>query len=152
MLYLLFKFIHVLAVIIWLGGVIMMTLLNARISGAENPVALRALMGEASRIGPRVIGIAAATSLLTGIGATVSGGIPFKSLWISLGFLAVIVSIALGASLIRITTNKLTALVNEDASDTATVTALQGRLRLVNSLNILILIGAVAAMVFKPLL
>jgi len=65
---------------------------------------------------------------------------------------AILLSIGLGATLTRSTTQRLGALAATPNSDRAHIAALQSRLRMLSALNILLLLSAVWAMVSKPTL
>ncbi len=143
------KFLHVVSVIVWLGGVVTLTVLNLRLSRTANRDALAALSGASEFYGRAVVGPAAALTLLAGIATAVSAGFRFGSLWITWGFAAILLSLLLGATLIRMTTARLRT---AGASGGANVPALQRRLMWLNGLNMLLLLSAVWAMVAKPTL
>jgi uncharacterized membrane protein len=147
-----FKFLHIVAVIVWVGGMITLTVLNVRIARTSNGDMLAALLTVGTFYGRMVVGPAAAITLLAGIVTAVSAGFQMRSLWIIWGFVAILLSIGLGATLIRTTTQRLGALATTPNGDGAQIAALQGRLQMLNALNILLLLSAVWAMVAKPTL
>jgi uncharacterized membrane protein len=144
------KFLHIVAAIVWVGGVITTTLLNVRLSTTRNTAAIAAFASVGSFIGQWVFGPAAAITLLAGIATALTAGFQMRSLWIIWGFGAIVLSFALGATLIRITTGRLSASTASPNSDGTQVAALQNRLAMLNALNILLLLSAVWAMVAKP--
>ena len=81
-----FKFLHVVAAIVWVGGVITMTLLNVRLASTRNSAAMAALSSVGGFIGQRVFGPAAAITLLAGIATALNAGFQMRSLWIIWGF------------------------------------------------------------------
>jgi uncharacterized membrane protein len=144
------KFLHVVAVIVWLGGVASLTVLNLRLARTASRDALSALSDASEFYGRVVVGPAAALTLLAGIATTLSAGFRFGSLWITWGFAAILLSVLLGATLIRMTTARLRTAAT--AGDGAGVPVLQRRLKLLNGLNMLLLLSTVWAMVAKPTL
>jgi uncharacterized membrane protein len=150
MLYTWVKFLHVVSAIVWVGGVIALSVLNARLARSRDANALAALSRVGGFYGQAVIGPAAALTLLAGIGTAVSGGFPMNSFWIIWGFAAILISVALGATLIRITTQQIGKLAT--GGDGPQIAALQGRLALLNGINILLLLSTVWAMIAKPAL
>jgi hypothetical protein len=100
MIYTLFKFLHIVGVIVWIGGVITAAIINALVARAEERTVLAALARESRFHGAAVLGPSAGLTLLAGIVMiAVSGlGVPFWVIW---GFAAIIASVALGATLIR---------------------------------------------------
>jgi uncharacterized membrane protein len=150
MLYTLVKFLHVASAIVWVGGVIALTGLNARLARSRDGNALAALSRVGGFYGQVVIAPAAALTLLAGIGTAVSGGFPMRSFWIIWGFAAILISLALGATLIRTTTQQIGQLAT--GGDGPQIAALQGRLVVLNGINILLLLSTVWAMIAKPAL
>lgn len=145
-----FKFMHVVGVILWTGGIATLTVVYARLSRTQEPDVLAALTQAANRAGGMLVGPAAVLTLLAGIATAASVGYDFGSLWITWGFSAIIASIALGATLIRRTTNAISTLATAAELDMIRLSAWQRRLTLLNLLNLLILFSAVWVMVFKP--
>ena len=152
MLYTALKFLHVVAAIVWVGGAIAMTVLNIRLARARNREALAVLSNLSPFYGQAVLGPAAGLTLLAGIATALNAGFPFRSLWIIWGFAAILLSVALGATLIRVTMQRLSAYATASDGEPAQIAALQGRLALWNAINILLLLSAVWVMVAKPTL
>lgn len=150
-LYPLFKFIHVGSVIVWLGGVLTLSVLNLRLSRIRQPEVLQALSKESNFYGRAVVGPAAALTLIAGIITATQMGISFNSLWITWGFTAIFLSLTLGTTFTRITTNRLSQLATT-AANSQQMNATQNRLAFLNALDVLLLLSAVGAMVFKPVL
>jgi hypothetical protein len=76
-------------------------------------------------------------------------GVPF---WIIWGFAAIILSVALGATLIRRVGEELSELAQAAEADEPRLMVVQRRLATLNAINVLLLLSAVWAMVFKPTL
>src|SRR5215207_3739223 len=147
-----FKFVHIVAAIIWVGGVITLTLLNVRLASTRNSAAMAALSSVGGFIGQRVFGPAAAVTLLAGIATALYAGFPMRSLWIIWGFLVILISFGMTATLTRSTAQRLGALAATINSDAPQIAALQRRLWILTALNILLLLSAVWVMVSKPTL
>ncbi|MGH2542598.1 MAG: DUF2269 family protein [Ardenticatenaceae bacterium] len=150
--YSLFKFLHVAAVIVWVGGVFTLVVLNARLAREQNRSAQMALSEQSEFFGSRVIGPAAITTLLAGIIMVLNAGFGFSTLWITWGFVGVFGSIILGAIFIRRATEELRQVAASPTPDAPRIQALQRRLINLNALNLLLLLSTVGAMVFKPTL
>jgi uncharacterized membrane protein len=151
-LYLLFKYVHVVAVIVWIGGVCTLTVINARLAREPDQAVVAALVRQSGFYGAAVIGPAAALTLIAGIATAASAGIPFSSLWISWGFTAILVSGLLGAVPIRLVTAQVGTLTALADPRDPRLTAARRWLTLLNALNLLVLLSAVWAMVAKPTL
>ena len=152
MLFSVFKFVHIVAAIIWVGGVITLTLLNMRLASTRNSAAMAALSSVGGFVGQRVFGPAAAIALLAGIATALNAGFQMRSLWIIWGFLVILLSFGMTATLTRSTTQRLGALAASPNGEGAQLAALQRRLWVLTALNILLLLSAVWAMVAKPIL
>lgn len=151
-LYTLAKFLHIAAVIIWIGGLATLSFLNLRLTRTRNLTLLAALSREGSFYGRAVIAPAAILTLLAGIVTAARMGVGFSTLWITWGFVTIFLSLALGASFIRVTYAKLEELAGTPNPDAARVLTLQGRLGVLNGVNLFLLLSAVWTMVFKPTL
>ena len=150
-LYLLLKFLHITSVIVWLGGLLTLSIVTARIARGGDRAAVAALGQANEYFGQRVVSVAGVVTLLAG-GAMVSIlGISFTTLWIVWGLVGIAASILLGAFPIRRAGEELDALARTSPTDPR-LASLQSRLRTLSALNLLILFSVVVAMVFKPTL
>ena len=150
-LYLLLKFVHVAAIIVWVGGIFALTLLNAHAAGSGNAVA-QVEMGRLSEYFGRVaIGPAMIVAVLAGIATAWRIGFPFSSLWIVWGLVGFVLSGALIGFIGR-TAREFGELPAGAGHAMAQAEAIRGRLLTLNALNILILASVVWAMIFKPTL
>jgi uncharacterized membrane protein len=151
MVYTLFKFLHIVGAIVWIGGVVAVNFVNARVAREKDGTVLAAMSRQSRFYGMAVVGPAAGLTLIAGIVMiAVSGlGVP---LWVIWGFAAIIVSMALGATLIRRDGEELSEIAATAAPDDPRVRAVQQRLTTLNIINVLVLLSSVGAMVFKPTL
>lgn len=147
-----FKFLHVASVIIWLGGVCTLTVLNLRLSREQERSVLLALLRLSNFYGKAIVGPAMALTLIAGIATAANVGYDFGSLWITWGFVAIFASLLLGVTLMRSVNGKLGKLVPVAEPGEPRLRALQGQLATLNVINVLLLLSAVGAMVFKPTL
>jgi uncharacterized membrane protein len=150
--YNLFKFLHVVAVIVWLGGLITVGLINARAARATDRKTLAELVRQSRWHGVTVIAPSAAIALIAGVVLVATSPLEFRQLWIAWGFAAIAASIALGATAQRRTGTELGQRLEAAEPDDGRVFTLQRRLARLNVVNALLLLSAVWAMVFKPTL
>jgi uncharacterized membrane protein len=148
--YTLFKFLHIVGAIGWIGGTITFSILGARVARARDQAVLGAITDLMRINGMTIIGPASGLTLIAGfVMVGVSGlGAP---LWVIWGFAAIIVSVALGVVLIGRTSKELREAAAAEPGGPR-LSALQRRLAVLNSINVLVLLSAVWAMVFKPAL
>jgi uncharacterized membrane protein len=147
-----FKFLHIAAVIVWIGGLVAVSIINARAARHEDASVMSALAQASGFFGRVVVAPAAALTLFAGIVMVVSGGLSFGTLWIAWGLGGIVLSLLLGATLIRRAGEELGEAAQAPRTDPARTLALQRRLRTLNLLNLLVLFSVVWAMVFKPTL
>ena len=151
MLYTLFKFLHICGAIVWLGGILAVSVLTARIAREHDGAALAAISRQSRFFGAAIIGPAAGLTLLAGIVMIATSGLG-APLWVIWGFVAILASMGLGGTLIRRAGDEVSKLAASAAPDDTRLRAVQGQLATLNIVNGLILLSAVAAMVFKPTL
>lgn len=147
--YTLFKFLHIVGAIGWLGGFLAFSIISTRSAREKDPAVLAAMEQLMRANGMFVIGPASGLTLLAGMVmlAVSNLGAP---LWVIWGLAAIVVSLALGIALIGPTNRKLHAAITAASPDEARLYALRQRLVVFNSLNLLVLLSAVWAMVTKP--
>src|SRR5262245_10317269 len=97
--YLWLKVFHILAIAVWIGGAVALTVVNARL-GRHGEAAMLAEMGRQSQfLGQNVIGPAMIVALLAGLGMAFRSGFPITSLWILWGLAGWVLFILLGVVL-----------------------------------------------------
>lgn len=146
----LFKFLHVLSVIVWVGGVLTVNVLQLLTGRGQDRAAQASLLRLSDLYGRAVISAAAAATLLTGIVRVEQINVGYGTLWVAWGFAAVALSLALGATLIRVTNAELRRVAAAGVADDPRWPALQRRALALFAVNLLLLLSAVWAMEFKP--
>ena len=149
--YMLFKFLHIIGAIVWIGGVIAVNVISVRIAREKEGAVLAALARQSRFYGVAVIGPAAGLTLIAGIVMIATSGLGVP-LWVIWGFIAILVSMGLGATLIRRSGEELSQVAATAGPTDPRVLSLQQRLTTLNIINVLVLLSAVWAMVFKPTL
>ncbi|MCC6166092.1 MAG: DUF2269 family protein [Caldilineaceae bacterium] len=148
-LYTLFKFLHIAAVIVWLGGVATLSLVHLWLLAGPDRRDLLPALRLGLFLGRGVIAPAALLTLIAGTVMIANAGIPFSTLWIAWGLGGIVVSIAFGATFIRRATERLEQAV---AADAPAIAPLQRRLVTYSFVNLALLLSVVWAMVAKPML
>jgi uncharacterized membrane protein len=149
--YTLLKFVHVVAVIVWMGGLVALAVVNARIEGDPDHALLRSLSRQNAFLGRAVLGPAALVTLLAGIALAVVLGGGF-ALWMVWGLVGALASFVLGGTLVRRASLRLVELAGTPSADAARLAAARRRLSRLNLINIALLLSIVWAMVAKPTL
>ena len=150
MLYTILKFIHVLSMAVWVGGLIMMLVLNRALTSSGETAAAQALGRQGGRIGPRLFMPAMIITLLTGIGMVHAGDLSWGSTWIIWGIVGLVASIVIGGVLTSGTARKLGQAIARGEIDAAGIASAQRKLLWFALLNIVLLNSIIYAMVAKP--
>jgi uncharacterized membrane protein len=148
--YLLLKFLHIVAASVWIGGVITSSILTARLARQSEPLLIEAMARQSQRIGMLVLGPSAGLTLITGGAAMAVADFGFVT-WIVWGLAAIALAMAIGATVMRKSFNELIEPLKAGGGKDPGIAALQRRLSLAQGVVLLILLSAVWAMVFKPM-
>ena len=147
--YSLLEFVHVAAAMVWVGGVIMLTVVIRRMARVHGGPVAQALAREQPFFGQRLMMPAALTTLVSGLAmmGLVGGRPPFWVLW---GLAGVFCSIGIG-TLTRRTGQEIGRL-SAAGTEEARLEGLRRRLATLAGANIVLLLSTVWAMVAKPVL
>jgi uncharacterized membrane protein len=149
--YNLFKFIHVLTAIVWIGGSIVMKVLSGRISRSNDPIRIAAFGDDTERIGTRVFAPSSGLLLLSGIAATLTVGTSlFKQVWVALGIAGWVVIAGIGGGLLGPQSERLKRVVAELGPGHPDVARISQRIERLANLELVLFVLLVADMVFKP--
>lgn len=144
------KFLHVVGVAVWVGGVVTLGVLNARVARVDDAAVVTELGRLSGWLGQRLLGPAAGVTLLAGLVTAGAAGISMTTPWIVWGFAAIVVTVALGSTVIRRANERLAELLPSTGFEDPRVQRLRRRLARAGAVNLLILLSAIWAMVAKP--
>src|SRR5881628_2154735 len=139
MTYVVLKFVHVLAVVAWIGGATALATVTGRLIGARDRTTLAALFPHSMAYGQRVAGPSAIVVLLTGIALVIIGKLSWSAFWISWGFAGIIVHFVFGAMIMRKRGMAFAKVVSAPGND-AEIAAAGARLRIANLIYLLIMV------------
>lgn len=149
MVYNTFLFLHIIGVIVWIGGLLTLTVLNLRLAREPSVKVSEALSSASEFIGRSIFGPAAGLTLIAGL--VMMGLLGWITpVWVIWGFCALLASGLTGALLIGRTARALKELSANDNADALVVGLLRRRLMVWNTVNFLVLLSTVWAMIFKP--
>ncbi len=142
------KLIHVLAAIAWFGAGTVRAVLFARARGSGDRLRLITFLEENEFLGRVYYNITGIITLVAGVWLVLISNWEFSQLWISIGFIGVIVGIVWGVVFYpRFQREALAGLADGEVSD---VREPLTRFALYANVELLILVIVVWAMVFKP--
>ena len=148
--YELLVFVHVLMVVVWVGGCVALQVLALRATGAKEPARMAAFSADAEWIGLRVFMPASILLVTFGIWAAIDGDWDFGQAWISIGFAAFLFSFFLGLGFLGPESGRIKTLVEARGLDHPEVTRRTKRILLLSRIELVILVIAIWAMVTKP--
>lgn len=143
-------FVHVLMVVVWVGGDVAIQALALRATAAKDPARMAAFSADAEWIGLRIFMPASLLLVIFGIWAAIDGDWDFGQAWISIGFAAFLFSFFLGMAFLGPESGRIKALIEERGVDDPDVTRRTRRILLFSRIEVLIMIVAIWAMVTKP--
>ena len=146
------KVVHVLAVVVWIGGAAALATVTARLLRARDRASLAAFVPQSIRFGQTMGGPSSVLVLLTGIAMVAVGHIGFRAFWVSLGFAGILVHFIFGAVFMRKRTQALSAALSATPADETTIAEAGQRLRLATMIYLVIMVSVIAVMVLKPTL
>ncbi len=148
--YNLLKFVHVLSVIVWIGGVTALSILLWRARSERNREIVSVLVRQAIAFGQRLVGPASGLVLLTGLAMVGLGRIGFSTFWVVWGLTGIAVHFVFGAVILRRRTMQLGEASAPGTTDEAALDVAGRRLWQAQLVYLLILASVVWAMVLKP--
>lgn len=144
-------FLHILAVVIWVGGGVVLNFLGTRLATGGNPVEMAGYMHQIEWIGIRVFTPASAIVLIAGVILTLDAW-SFDTLWIGIGIAGFLYSFINGAFLLGPLSGRTGKLMSERGPEDSTVVSNIRRLFLLSRIELVVLIVVVWAMTVKPTL
>jgi uncharacterized membrane protein len=142
-------FFHVLSVIVWVGGGVMLQILLARASRA-GPESVASFSEHAAWTSSRIFIPASSAAFASGIWAVFAGPWSFGDSWIVVGLIGFAISSLIGTFVLGPTSKKMNALAAERGPNDPVVTHLRRRIDLVGRVDLIVLTLVVFNMVVKP--
>lgn len=148
----LLKVVHVLSVVVWIGGVLALTTITWFLLRARDRATLSAWLPHTARYGQRIAAPASLLVLLSGIAMVVIGRLQPPGLWINLGFLAILLHFIYGATVMRKRARAFAPLLATTSTDDARLAEAGLRMVVSNGIYLLLMASAIVVMVLKPTL
>jgi uncharacterized membrane protein len=146
------KVLHVLSVVVWIGGVLALTTVTSFLIRARDRATLAAWFPYSARYGQRIAGPASILVLFTGIAIVFVGGIGFRPLWVSWGFAGILLHFVYGATVMRKRGIAFVSLLSESPASDTRIAEAGGRMLTGNLIYLLLMTSVIVVMVFKPTL
>jgi len=143
------KVVHVLSVVVWIGGAAALGALVAWLARSRDRATLATFLPLAGRYGQTMGGPSSILVLLSGVGMMVAGKVGM-ALWIGWGLAGILVHFLYAATIMRKRTMAFARLVSDPAANDARIADAGAGLRRTNLLYLLIMASVIVVMVVKP--
>jgi uncharacterized membrane protein len=140
---------HIVGATIWFGGAVTYEGLSAVAKRTGDPAEYTRYIYHAGKASGRMMPIAAVMTLVFGIWLVIDGPHEFSDVFVSIGFLAVIIGMGLGIFYLSRKGNQLFELVDANGFDDPTAATLANQIGKVDHIQTLVVAVALFAMVFK---
>jgi len=145
------KFLHVAAVIAWVGAPVFLTVLQAALKRAGDMATVMAIGRQMETTGKLYFSLLSTATLVTGIlMVATTDGLSFTDPWILIGFGGIAATMGIGLGAIAPTAKKLIGAAQATPPDGAAIAGLAQRMTTLTTVNIVILFFVVWAMITKP--
>lgn len=141
---------HILAAATWIGTALAVQVIGARMRPSTPDEVVDHFALDAEAVGKMLFGPAAVVLLLTGVGLVANKDLSWTSAWILAGIGALVVVLGIGAAFLIPEGRRIAELAGTPGHDPAEVRVRSRRRLLVARVDLLILIVAVADMVYRP--
>lgn len=150
LLYRILLFVHVVAVILWVGPGILFQIFTERAAATDDTATLRTVAREGERLGKTLFGPASMIVLVTGVWLTIEGSWGFDRIFVVGGLVGVVASMAIGQVFIAPTVKRLEEGLSSSASLNPEMKSGLIRLRNAGRADALIMAAVVFLMTVKP--
>ena len=149
-LYTVFKFVHVFAAIIWVGGAVTTNIQGTRIRRSGDSDRLSGFGFDTEWIGTHIYLPASLIVLVFGVAAAAKAGYSFSSAWLITGIVGIVITALTGSLYLGPETKRIGALTAEKGAADPAVQERLGRLIAIARIDLVVLTIVIIAMVFKP--
>ncbi len=144
------KLVHIFSAMVWIGGEIMLGILFERAQRSRDEGTLRGLLSQGGFIGKAIFNPAGIVTLAAGVWLGIEGDYDFGEAWISIGFVGIAIGAILGMAFYPKVFDRGLAGIEAGGIDGAETQASLKSLRQVSTIELLVLLIVVWAMVFQP--
>jgi uncharacterized membrane protein len=148
--YAVFRVVHVVVAVFWVGGGIMLTILGLRAERSNDPVEITTLVRQAAFAGEKLFAPAGLVVLLMGIAMMLHTNWGWGKFWVVAGLVGYAITFATGIGVLSPLAKKIDKLIEAKGPAAPETQAAVQRILLVARVDVAVLILVVADMVTKP--
>lgn len=142
--------VHVLSIVVWVGGGLILHVVALRARGSGDPDAIAFAFVNAGWIGQRFFTTASGIALVSGLLLVDELNLSLGEPWISFGIAVLLASATVGSVYLGPQAGKLGQLIAEQGAGSPAFAAGNARLLLINRIELTLLFLVIVAMVAKP--
>jgi uncharacterized membrane protein len=148
--YSVFRVVHVVVAVFWVGGGLTITLLGLRAERMDDPREIATLARQAAFVGEKFFAPAGGLVLLAGIAMVIDGHLGWSHFWVIAGLAGYAATMVTGMAVLSPLAKKVHASVEAHGPEHPETIALIKRILLVARVDVAVLLLVVADMVSKP--
>lgn len=150
MLYKILLFVHVSAVVLWVGAGGLFQIMSERVLKTGDSSRLKAFIQTGSLVPPAYFGVLTAFVLASGIWMVAESGIGFEEPFVVAGIAGLLASAAIGGAVIGKTSTQLSVLVESPAYDEKQLRTGIEKLRMFGRIDTALMVFVIFMMTVKP--
>jgi uncharacterized membrane protein len=148
--YVTFLAVHLLAVVIWIGGGLLLTLFGLLAQRAQDGAQLAHIARMAAFAGERIFAPSAIVVLVMGIAMVLNSHYGFDHFWLGFGLLGFLTTFVLGIAVLGPMSKRGSAMIAEKGPDDPAVQAYAEKILLVARADVAMLVVVIVDMVARP--
>jgi uncharacterized membrane protein len=141
---------HILSIVVWVGGNLTIQILATRIRASHEPVRMAAMGGDAEWVGMRVFLPASILAVISGVSLVLNGNWGWNHFWIGFGIFGFLFSAIVGSAFLGPESGRIKTLIESEGPNSSAVQARTDRVFLISRIELVILFLVVADMALKP--
>ena len=145
-----FKTVHVLFVVIWVGGGMAITILGLRAERSSDNAEVTTIARQAAFLGERVFAPSGIIVVATGIGMVSNASLGYDQFWIGFGLLGFLSTFVIGIGVLSPRAKKLVALIEAKGPNDPETRAAVATILLIARADMAVLLLVIIDMVAKP--
>jgi uncharacterized membrane protein len=148
--YAIFRAVHVLVAVFWVGGGLTLTVLAMRAQRLGNPKEVVTVANQAAFVGEKLFAPAGLVVFLMGIGMILNGDLGWNHFWVIAGLIGYVSTFVTGIGVLSPLAKKIAASAETNGPEHPQTLALIDRILLIARFDVAVLLLVVADMVTKP--
>jgi uncharacterized membrane protein len=148
--YALFRVVHVMLAVIWVGGAVLITVLALRAERARNPDELATIARQVAFAGERVFAPSGGIVFLMGVAMMLNNDWGWGKFWVVVGLIGYAATFTTGIAVLSPLAKKITALIEDKGATSPEAQEAIRKILLVARIDVAVILLVVADMVTKP--